>query len=139
MVSVIWKPFLAELKENCEKAEIDYGEIENWVVKKLKEPKMLSYFITLEPHPESPSSIMDMVILTSKFIHGFDVRKKEKIYSLYRARSITSITEETKEEEKKVIVTFHLDSIGYGLAADIRRIDELRKFVDDVQKQAWGK
>jgi len=128
--------FLLNLENCCKEKEIDFKVISGWILNRLKE-KILKYYITIEQNPEFPQTIMDVLILTKRFIYDFDIRKDARILSFYQLSDISGLYEE--ELTEKIFLRILIGGISVLAVVDNKNnVKQLREFVDEIYNSVWG-
>lgn len=131
--------FIEELRHACKEKEVEYSEIQKWIDRHLKDSKILSYHIALGPNPESPKTLVDIMVLTEDSIRGFEIKTEgNRSYALHLT-PISLISEDLKKEWVYMRFYFTQVSTLYMLVDKIEHLEKLRKFAEDVLKQVWRK
>jgi len=131
--------FLKELKDACEKKELDYSGVINWIETHIKETNPISYYIALGPSPKFSLTQVDIFILTKDSLRNFELKKEdEKIYSFYTI-PLVSFKEALKKEWASAEFTFTQLGGGFIINDRSENIDKLREFAGEVLKHFWRK
>lgn len=127
--------FLRDLKTKCEKQGLPFGEIRDYLAKRIKE-EIVCHYISKGFPPKGKVPI-DLLVVGKKLLHGFFIEKGVKHFVIFRLRDLTFIDEQTGEDTIQVDFGIGFGR-GYGLTEEIRFSDKLRSFVETIKRMWLG-
>ena len=129
--------FLEELRKSCELQKVNFEEVKRGIEEIVGEDQILNFYITLGPVPKFKKTILDIIILTKSYLCDYVLSTEGHIYYLFPLKSLLIVKEDT--EGDYVSAYLYYTSESYIVMPERKeKRKELREFVVEIRKIAWG-
>lgn len=130
---------LSELDVLCKDAGLDFKEISKELSEFLSDEEMVDYCIAQGPLPDYPHTILDIMVLSNKCIHDYELTQQGSLNHILPLRTIIEILEgfEKMKDKDYLSVSFNALSFGTGLVFQCKLADKnaIRRFTRAVARK----
>ena len=129
----------SELQTLCKDARIAFKKTRQELSEFIGDEELVDYCATKGPLPDYPDNVFDIMVLSNKLLHDYEMKQQGALHHVLPLRSIIGIEESFEEQEDKefLSVTFKASSIGGGLVfqGELADTKKIRRFSSAVAKK----
>lgn len=126
---------LQEFRKYCKDLEFDFEESSQEIQELISSEKVIDYYLSRGPFPSFPETIIDVFILTEKFLYNFEITKEGPLRHMIPLNMVTSIAESFSEieNEKFLCIQFRYGGVSSAVLQDkLTKKNNLRKFSGEM-------
>ena len=97
---------LSKLKALCAEAGLDFSIISQELGDFIGEYEVIDYCITHSPLISFPDTVVDIMVLSNKFLFDYEIKQKGALRHILPLRGIIEIAEEFMEKEDQKCLFF---------------------------------
>lgn len=129
----------SEVETLCKDTGLDSKMTSQELSELIGEEEVFDYCATRGPLPSYPDTVFDILVLSKKFLHDYEMKQQGLLHHILPLRTILGVTEsfEKKDEEEFLSVGFLISSLGAGLTfqGKLSDIKNIRRFSSAVARK----
>lgn len=129
----------SEVATLCKDIAFDSTKVNQELSGFIGDDEVVDYCITQGPLPTFPDVVFDIMVLSNKYIHDYEMKQQGALHHLLPLKAVIEIGErfEKLEDEEYLSVSFKASALGTGLLFQGKLSDskDIRRFSSAVARK----